>query len=327
MKNIHKNKLSCILCGGLGNQLFQIFTTISQASNTNRKTVFPYEKYTAGMTQRRTYWDDFLISLKPFTSIQASNATSNSEIYNNFQRQHHPHHHYVPITLYNQDTCMIGYFQSYKYFENYKKVIFSLMRLTSQKINVLRELKGTSIEMDLNEQALVSVSLSNIKEKIRLINPDTNTYTISIHFRIGDYVSVTDFHPILCDTYYMNSLKYIMEQLETRPEQYENIKIYVFYETKDKVAVDTMVQKLMREYPNLEFVMNISDYLKEDWQQMLLMSCCHSNIIANSTYSWWGAYFNEDVEFVTYPYTWFGPKLASHQLDDMFPSKWVCIKE
>jgi hypothetical protein len=327
MKILQKHKLSCILCGGLGNQLFQIFTTISQGCNTGRKVVFPYESTTVGMTHRKTYWDNFLIGIKSFTTIQITNATTNNEIYNKFNKLHHQPHHYIPITLQDQDTCMIGYFQSYKYFENYKKVIFSLLKLSSQKINLLTQINDTDIKMDINNNVFTTVTPSTLKEKLQIINPETDTYTISIHFRIGDYISVTDCHPILQESYYVNSLKYIMNKLEQKQKQYDNIKIYVFYETKDKNAVELIIQRLVLEYPNIEFIMNISDFVKEDWKQMLLMSCCHANIIANSTYSWWGAYFNEDVDIVTYPNVWFGPKLSSHRMDDMFPNNWVCIKQ
>ena len=62
--------ISSKLCGGLGNQLFQIFTTISYAIE-NSKPFFFLNNYqlgngSNGSTIRYTYWDTFLSSLKPF---------------------------------------------------------------------------------------------------------------------------------------------------------------------------------------------------------------------------------------------------------------------
>ena len=65
----------------------------------------------------------------------------------------------------------------------------------------------------------------------------------------------------------------------------------------------------------------------EDWEQMLLMSCCQHNIIANSSFSWWSAYLNNNKEkFVCYPSLWFGPAKNKIDLKDLHPEEWVKIQ-
>lgn len=55
------------------------------------------------------------------------------------------------------------------------------------------------------------------------------------------------------------------------------------------------------------------------------MSLCNHNIIANSTFSWWGAYFNINPEkIVCYPNVWFGSE-CNNSTQDLFPKNWVKI--
>ena len=61
-------------------------------------------------------------------------------------------------------------------------------------------------------------------------------------------------------------------------------------DTKYESIIDNNIIQLKEHFPNMTFT-KISSTL-QDWEQLLLMSCCYHNIIANSTFSWWGAYLN-----------------------------------
>ena len=64
--------LTCNIEGGLGNQLFQIFTTIAISLKTNQSFFFQNKhQLTNGTTIRYTYWDTFLSGLKPFVKDQS----------------------------------------------------------------------------------------------------------------------------------------------------------------------------------------------------------------------------------------------------------------
>ena len=130
------------------------------------------------------------------------------------------------------------------------------------------------------------------------------------------------FHPILEDQYYINSLKYLLQGNQLTNT---NMKIIYFYETKDKELVDEKINILKLSFPDNEFFS--IDNILEDWEQLLIMSLCKYNIIANSTFSWWAAYFNTNVDKkVCYPSLWFG-ELKNHLItNDLFPEDWIKIE-
>jgi len=290
--------LTCKIQGGLGNQLFQIFTTLAMALRFN-KPFFFLNNYQLGngengSTIRYTYWETFLSSLKPFLKNlkQIPELTIIKE--NSFKYENIEQNIYLQLSKkINNGIVLVGYFQSPLYFEKYKNMICKLIKLEEKKIAV--------------------------KNKIQL-QDDFLRCAISLHFRVGDYKKLQDFHPILSEKYYINCISYILSKQTNKNLN----KVLYFCEDEDLDEVEKTIKNLEIIFPLLNFTRCIS--ILEDWEQLLLMSMCSNNIIANSTFSWWGAYLNNNPDkIVCYPEQWFGPR-AGHDTSDLFPKDWIKIE-
>lgn len=142
--------------------------------------------------------------------------------------------------------------------------------------------------------------LNNIKEKYKdVLKKDT----CSIHIRRGDYLNLIDSHPIQSINYYMRSIKEIGID-----------KNYVFF--SDDIA---WCKQNFDALPNRIFIENQKDY-----EDLLLMSMCESNILSNSSFSWWGSYFNNINKKVIAPSVWFG-KSVPNDTKDLYSEHWIKI--
>jgi hypothetical protein len=152
-------------------------------------------------------------------------------------------------------------------------------------------------------------------------NYPVQEHTISMHFRIGDYKKVQHFHPILPYEYYRNSIAYILSE---STDSYDGLyTILYFCENQDIDDVDIIINRLKIDYPTIVFT-KASNKIS-DWGQMLTMSNCQHNIIANSSFSWWAAYLNNNHnKIVCYPPIWFG-ECAGNDTSDLCPPKWKLV--
>jgi len=197
----------------------------------------------------------------------------------------------IPYTQINKSFKLFGYFQSYKYFQEKEHDIFRLIKLSEQRERI--KLKHSTI-CDFES-------------------------TISIHFRIGDYKHQPQNHPVMDTSYYKSALHHIIESTGRN-----DWNILYFYEKQDTDMVKEKIGLVQEEFNHMTFTPINTEIV--DYEQVLLMSSCQHNIIANSSFSWWGAYFNQHSnKIVTYPSTWFGPSLGNKNIDDMFPIGWCKI--
>jgi hypothetical protein len=292
--------ITVFLMGGLGNQLFQIFAAFAYAIQYNTKVVLPYEEVLNTGRPRPTYWGNFLNSLTIFTTANPANGVSNRDIFVGAAQYRWDEHHYQaippppPECETNLNILLYGYFQSAKYFREQEDQIMRMMRIEPMK---------ESIRDEYAEYFTCTAG---------------HIHTISMHFRLGDYKD-NPCHPVLPYSYYANALDLIMGLVDPGTKA----RVLYFCEKEDNDAVKEMVDRLAEE-SHIENFVKVGDEVA-DWKQMLIMSLCDSHIIANSSFSWWGAYFGSRDSVTCYPRTWFSGALSGNHMGDMFPEGWVDV--
>ena len=267
---------TCDLMGGLGNQLFQIFTTIAHSLETNCTFRFLRQER---LGNRMTAWNTLLRDLQPMLVNQ---LPPNMLVI----REPSFAYHHLPIIPFKH-ICLSGYFQSEKYFKTYYDQIYNLIGIGARRDELREKLSDSEFDM----------------------------ITVSLHFRIGDYKPIQHYHPLMTDIYYINALTHIQSKIAGP------VNVVYFCEETDLLDVSKIINVLMNRFPEYTFV-RCSPSLA-DWEQMLYMSWCHHHIIANSTFSWWGAYLNPSKEkIVCYPSVWFGASVNA-DVRDLCPSEWI----
>lgn len=135
--------------------------------------------------------------------------------------------------------------------------------------------------------------------------------SVSLHIRRGDYVtsaSTNKFHGTCSLEYYARGMEYVATSVG-QPHY------YVF---SDDIA--WVKDNLKFDHP----VTFVSDGTLKDYEELTLMSYCKHNIIANSSFSWWGAWLNRNPEkIVIAPERWFNEGQLNTK--DLLPETWVRI--
>lgn len=139
--------------------------------------------------------------------------------------------------------------------------------------------------------------------------------SISVHIRRGDYLLKAN-QQLFAEC----SLEYYIAAVQEMLEKVENPVFYVF--SNDVNWVREHVLKVFEEVTEFVFVDN-SEITKSPVADLFLMSLCKNNIIANSTFSWWGAWLNKNPEkIVIAPKNWYNGDL-NETTKDLIPAEWI----
>jgi hypothetical protein len=184
------------------------------------------------------------------------------------------------------NVVLIGYWQSYKYFEDIRCVLLAVFRPKKQ-LSKANEILRKSIEDSLS---------------------------VGIHVRRGDYVDHRRRHKIhgSCEPdYYRKSIDYIAGRVQ-------NPDFFVFSDDINWARQNLSISRDAR-FVDLNSA-------SDDWMDMVLMSHCKHNIIANSSFSWWAAWLNQNPDkIVVGPSKYYAKEALNKTTEDLFPRDWVRI--
>lgn len=180
--------------------------------------------------------------------------------------------------------CMDGYWQSYRYFEDF----------------------GEHIRKEFVPSRALAGANMKLAERIHTAR------SVAVHIRRGDYVNdpaVRMVHGHCTLDYYQKAVRYISER-------YTGLTFFIFSDDPGWAESNLDFAK-----PAVIVKHNSPEDAVED---LRLFSFCRHHIIANSTFSWWGAWLcSSEDKTVIAPHAWFN--VSDFDTSDLIPSGWVRI--
>jgi hypothetical protein len=280
----------CVLKGGLGNQLFQVYATIATAMVSGTGFRFCEEMPTSATTPRTTYWDTAFASLRKFTLPPAEFYALASGAERLTDGDDLDQRAWEAVQLQKRSVVLDGYFQQLVCFQRWAPRIASVVRFP---LSVLKP-AGTPSTLELLMAA-----------------------EVSMHFRFGDYLAFPHVYHLLDVKYYRNALAAIGVEAGQR--------VMCFCEAQDTDRAQEIVTQLEAENPGVDFAFTRGR--GADWQQLADMTVCRHHVIANSTFSWWGAFMDNQGGKVCYPANWYTDPALASRVPGMFPSTWLPIRD
>ncbi|MDU1889293.1 MAG: alpha-1,2-fucosyltransferase [Dysgonomonas sp.] len=287
------------LQGGLGNQMFQY--AVARA----------LEK----KTDKNIYLDlDFL---------QQNNISTDSFTARDFELNIFPNLRAKEIKKLPREILLSQRIR-YKIVRNYLKPVLKVVEQygcefielpVSRKYSVIylsgyfqSEKYFSSIRKDLiSDFRFPLLDVKNEELKLKILDENS----VSIHVRRGDYLKKcsVNVHGVLDLEYYKKAIEYLKEK-ET------SLTFYIFSDDIEYVK------------NNFNFLSNIKivdiNAGKDSWKDMALMQSCKHHIVANSSFSWWGAWLSERGGINIAPSKWYS-EYVNYNIFDFIPNEWEII--
>lgn len=262
------------MSGGIGNQMFQYalylklvsmgkevkFDDVTEYKPANARpvmlSVFGIEYPRAGKEELTALTD---ASMAPLSRLRRKIFGRESGEY------HEASMDFDPQVLIREHAYLCGCFQSEKYFRDIEKTVREAFRF-----------RGLQLTPEM--QILTDGYEELIEEKV----------SVAVHIRRGDYLSSADVYGGICtDEYYDGAIAYMRER-------YPKAHFFIF--TNDTAWAEKWCGK--RQVSRTENAFTIIKGTTEEtgYIDLMLMSRCRHQIIANSSFSWWGAWLNERAD-------------------------------
>lgn len=284
------------IMGGLGNQMFQyaLFCSFLQKGYTAKLdiTAFEHNKFHNGFQLKKAFDINPTFASKKEVKLYSRDYETPTKFLRYFKRLLPPKRseYREKAFIYdkhlfdnNDKVYYLGYWIDERYFEDIKRDIITTFTFTK----------------DTEEQ--------NKKILLKL----KNTETVGLHIRRGDYFKNkrnAKFYGNICtQEYYQKAIDFIHTKT--------NKPLFVVFSDD----IDWVNSNLLKHIGTNCLIVDWNKG-KKSFNDMMLMSCCKHNIIANSTFSWWGAWLNKNPDkIVIAPDKW----VNLNCVNNVIPVNWI----